>query len=62
MAARHEEGCYEQNVFMCFLLFAKDYQTMTSGSQRVIVFQEIRPGADFKTGDFVEDKLGAGVT
>ena len=31
------------------------------GVSRDTVFQEIRPGAGFKTGDFfVEEKLGAG--
>ena len=28
------------------------------GGARGTVFQEIRPGADFKTGDFVKEKLG----
>ena len=28
------------------------------GVSRVIVFREIRPGAGFETGDFVEEKLG----
>ena len=41
------------------LLFAKDGRTMTSGGgQRGTVFQEVRPGAGFKTGDFVTEKLG----
>ena len=32
---------------------------MTSGWQgRGIVFQEIRPGAGFKPGDFVKENLG----
>ena len=32
---------------------------MTSGRvSRDIVFQEIRPGAGFETGDFVEENLG----
>ena len=28
------------------------------GVSRDIVFQEIRPGAGFETGDFVTEKLG----
>ena len=31
---------------------------MTSGGARGIVFHSIRPGAGFKTGDFVERKVG----
>ena len=31
---------------------------MTAGMARVTVFQEIRPGAGFKTGGFVREKLG----
>ena len=30
---------------------------MTSGRQRRTVFQEIRPEAGFKTGDFIKEKL-----
>ena len=39
-------------------LFAMDYRTMTVGMARVTVFQEIRPGAGFKAGDFVKETLG----
>ena len=42
------------NIFM----FAWVYRAMSSGRQGGTVFQEIRPGAVFKTGDFVEEKLG----
>ena len=31
---------------------------MASGLARGTVFQEVRPGAGFKTGDFVKEKLG----
>ena len=31
---------------------------MTSGQQGYAAFQEIWPGAGFKTGDFVREKLG----
>ena len=43
-------------------LFAKDHRKMTSGWQRDSAFQQIRPGARFKTGDFVKKKLGGGST
>ena len=29
-----------------------------AGMARKTVFQEVRPGASFKTGDFVKEKLG----
>ena len=58
MAARHEEGCYEDIPSHIFL-FANNYRTMTSGGQGDTPYfiQEIRPGAGFNTGDFVEEKL-----
>ena len=31
---------------------------MAVGMARVTVFQKIRPGAGFKTGDFVNETLG----
>ena len=31
-----------------------------AGVSRDTVFQEIRPGVGFKTGDFVKEKLGGG--
>ena len=43
---------------LCIVLSAKDYQTMAVGMARVTVNQEIRPGAGFKTGDFVKETLG----
>ena len=59
MAARHEEGCYEKNkVYIFSCLQRKAYRTMTSGWKGAPYFQEIRPGAGFKTGDFVKEKLG----
>ena len=33
---------------------------MTSGAARDIVFQEVRPGAGFKTGDFVKEMFEGG--
>ena len=40
-----------------FFLPSRDYRTTTSGWQGGTVFQEIRPGAGFETGDFVEEML-----
>ena len=40
------------------VLFARDYRTVASGWEGAPYLQEIRPGAGFKTGDFVEEKLG----
>ena len=40
------------------LLLEKDCRTMTVGMARVTVFQEKRPGAGFKTGNFVKYMLG----
>ena len=31
------------------------------GVARGTVLQEVRPGAGFKTGDFVQEKLGGGI-
>ena len=42
----------------CVFLFAEDYRTITSRVARGNVIQEIRPGAVFKTGDFVKEKMG----
>ena len=38
-------------------LFAKNYRMMASGWQGAPYFQEIRPGAGFKTGDFFKETL-----
>ena len=40
------------------ILFAEDYQTMDVRLVRGTVFHDLRPGAGFKTGDFVKEKLG----
>ena len=57
MAARHEEGCYETNVVAYFLgrkILPNNAVEVAMGT----IFQEIRPAAGFKTGDFVKEKLG----
>ena len=52
MAARHEEGCYENicpHVFL-FAKYSQDYRTMTSqGCRGNIIIQEITPEVGFKT-------------
>ena len=40
------------------VLFARDFRTVASGWEGAPYLQEIRPGAGFKTGNFVEEKLG----
>ena len=57
MAARHEEGWYEQNVFACFVV-CKGLSADDVWVARGTVFQEKRPGAAVETGDFVKEKLG----
>ena len=57
MAARHEEGCYENNISMCSLV-CKEISEDDVGVARGTVSQETRPGAGLKTGDFVKEKLG----
>ena len=57
MTARHENGCYEEQIFTyCFGRegISNDYV----GGARGTVVQEIRPGAGFKAGDFAKEKLG----
>ena len=49
MAARHNGGCYEKNVFM-YVLICKG---LSNGVVWGALFQEVRPGAGLKTGDFV---------
>ena len=60
-AARHEEGWYEnRHVFVSSVLVCKSLSNDDVGVARgITVFQgDIRPGAGFKTGDFVGEKLG----
>ena len=57
MAARHEEECYEKNVFPHFLV-CNGLSNEDAGVTRGTVFQETRPGAGSKTGDFATNKLG----
>ena len=57
MDARHKESCQDKNVFTYFLV-CKGLSNDDVGAARGSVFQEIRPGAGFKTVGFVEEKLG----
>ena len=58
MAARHEEACYEKKHPHTFSCLPEGLSNHDVGVARGIVFQETRPGAGFKTGDFVKEKLG----
>ena len=59
MAARHEEGCYGKKI-ITYDLVCKGLSNDDVGVARGAVLQELRPGAGFKTGGFVEEKLGGG--
>ena len=61
MAARHEEGCYEKQCIHVLSCFAKKGLSNDAvGVARGTAFQEIRPGAGFKTGNLVEESWGGG--
>ena len=49
--------CYAKNIFMYFLVDER-VSNDDVGVARAAIFQEIRPKAGFKTGDFVEKMLG----
>ena len=57
MAARHEDGCYEKDVFIYFHV-CKGLSNDAGGVARGTVFQEIWPGVGLKTGVFVKHSLG----
>ena len=59
-AARYEEGCYEKYIFT-YVLVRAGLSTDDVGVAKGTVFQEIRPSAGFKTGDFVKKIGGATV-
>ena len=62
MAARHEEGCHEKHAASHIFLHGKGISNDSVGVARGAEFREIiRPGAGFKTGDFVEEKFGGGL-
>ena len=47
-----------KNRIFTYFLVCKGRSNDDVGGARGTEFQEIRPGAGFKTGDFVEEKLG----
>ena len=57
MAHQHEECCYEKIPFTCCLAY-KGLSNNGVGVGRGTVLQEMRPGAGFKTGYFVDKTLG----
>ena len=57
MAARRDERLHEKyNICICFA--CKGLSNDDVGGARGTVLKEIRPGAGFKTGDFVKEVLG----
>ena len=59
MAARHKEGyTIEKKVSIYFLVCKGQSIDGVGEGVEGHVFQEIRPGAGFETGDFVEEKSG----
>ena len=57
MAARLEKGCFEETILTYFLV-CKGLSNDDVGVAGVAVFQEIRPGVGFETGDVVEERFG----
>ena len=58
VAAQYKEGCYEKQALTYFLV-REGLSTDDVGVARgTTVFQETRPWAAFKIGDFVEESLG----
>ena len=49
---------YREEGLICFLVCDEGLSNDDVVAARVTVFQEIRPGAGFKTGDFVKEMLG----
>ena len=60
MVARHDEGCYEKKNFIRIYVFLFVLNGNV-GVARSTVFEEIRPGAGFKTSDFVKELLAGGL-
>ena len=58
MAARHEEGCCVNNIFIVHFHVCRRLPNDNVGVATGIVFHETRPGAGFKTGYFAKEKLG----
>ena len=60
MATGHEERCYAKNVFTYFAV-CEGRSNDDVGVARGTVFQKLQPGAGFKTGDFIKEKLGGAI-
>ena len=58
VAARYEEGCYEKHLLRICSCSRMTVDRSHVGVAKGTLFQEIRPWAGFKTGDFVKDKSG----
>ena len=58
MAARHEEGWYEEKHVSAYFLACKGLSNDDVWVARFTVFKEIRPGAAFESGDFAKEALG----
>ena len=54
-------GCYAKTSCIYFLVGKQGLSNDDVGVARGNVFQGIQPGAGFKTGDFVDEKLGGRV-
>ena len=65
MATRHvEQRCYENNICPCILLFVckgRANDDVGVGGKGHRISGALGPGAGFKTGDFVEEKLGGAI-
>ena len=59
VAARYDEGCYEKYIFT-HVFVREGLSTDDVGVAKGTVFQEIRPRAGFKTGDFIHKKSWGG--
>ena len=57
MAARHEER-YSETCISTYFLGFEGLSNIGVGVAKGAVFKEKRPGAGFKTGDSVKEKLG----
>ena len=57
-AARHQKGCDEKTYLFMYFLLCKGYQAMTSEWQRAPYFRRNGEELGFKTGNFVNEKMG----
>ena len=58
MATRLEQRCSANNMSSMYLLVCKGRSNDDVGVSRGTVLRGVRPGAGFKTGDFVRENLG----